>query len=262
MSPLSMFLIAWAAMAVMMVGLWYVQYRTSNAGIVDIAWSFGTGLCAIGFAAASPGDAMRRGLLCGMAGIWAARLGFYLIRRVFSEAEDGRYRMLREKWGERTQPMLFGFFQVQALWAALFALPMLAAARGNGSLGARDAIAVALWVVSVAGESMADAQMGRFRADPAHRGQVCRDGLWGWSRHPNYFFEWIHWFAYPLMAGVSPFAWVAWAGPCLMLFFLTKVTGIPVTEARSLISRPETYRAYQREVSAFIPLPPRRSTDV
>ena len=97
-----------------------------------------------------------------------------------------------------------------------------------------------------------------FRAAPAHRGQVCRDGLWAWSRHPNYFFEWLHWFAYVLLAA-SGDAW-AWSllGPVVMLAFLYRVSGIPWTEANALRSRPEAYARYQREVSPFIPWPPRR----
>ena len=143
----------------------------------------------------------------------------------------------------------------------MFALPMLAAARGISAFGARDLAGAALWLASVTGEGIADRQLGRFRSEPSNRGKVCREGLWAWSRHPNYFFEWLHWWAYPLLAAGSSLAGFAWAGPFVMFFFLTKITGIPLTEARSLRSRPESYRRYQREVSAFFPLPPRVGVD-
>ena len=118
--------------------------------------------------------------------------------------------------------------------------------------------AILTWVVAVGGEWLADRQLADFRADPANRGRTCREGLWGWSRHPNYFFEWLHWFAYLWLAVGSHLWWLALIGPVLMLLFLYRVSGIPWTEAQALRSRGEDYVRYQREVSAFLPLPPRR----
>jgi steroid 5-alpha reductase family enzyme len=111
--------------------------------------------------------------------------------------------------------------------------------------------------VAFAGESLADRQLSRFRQDPRNRGRVCRDGLWRYSRHPNYFFEWLHWWAYVALAAGSPLWWIAVAGVAMMLLFLTRVTGIPPTEAQALRSRGEAYREYQRTTSAFFPWPPR-----
>jgi len=110
--------------------------------------------------------------------------------------------------------------------------------------------------VAVLGEGIADAQLRRFKADPANRGLVCRVGLWGWSRHPNYFFDWLIWCAFVLLALGSPWGWVTVVSPALMLYFLLRVTGIPATEAHALRSRGAAYVQYQREVSAFVPLPP------
>jgi steroid 5-alpha reductase family enzyme len=253
-------LIGWLIMAVVMAALWLAQRRTHNAGIVDVAWSFGTGLLGVWFAWSCEGDLGRRMLVGLLAALWGARLGGHLWRRMRSDKEeDGRYRMLREKWGPRTQPMLFGFFQIQAAWAAMFALPMLVAA-ANPTAGLRwhDWAGAAIWLIALTGEGIADAQLARFRADPAHHRGVCRVGLWSWSRHPNYFFEWLHWFAYVFIAIGSSWWFVTWLGMAIMLFFLLKVTGVPMTEARALVSRGEAYRAYQRQTSVFFPLPPRR----
>jgi len=112
------------------------------------------------------------------------------------------------------------------------------------------------------GKGVARAESARYvvawRADPANRGRTCRRGLWAWSRHPNYFFEWLHWWTYPLLAVGAPWAAATLFAPAFMLFFLFKVTGIPATEARALVTRGDDYRRYQREVSMFVPWPPRR----
>ncbi|MHC4217117.1 MAG: DUF1295 domain-containing protein [Planctomycetota bacterium] len=255
-----MVLIGWAAMAVVMVLLWLIQRARRNAGIVDIAWSFGTGLLAVGFAWGADGLDGRRLLVALLAGVWGLRLGFYLLQRVTSEAEDGRYRMLRDKWGDRTQFNLFWFFQIQALWAVMFAAPMLVAARNPAPLGWADAAGVLVWIVAIAGEALADAQLARFRRDPAQAGQVCQRGLWRYTRHPNYFFEWLHWWSYVLIGFASPWGWLTLLGPAIMLLFLTRITGIPPTEQHALQSRGDAYREYQRTTSVFFPWPPKAST--
>lgn len=250
--------VGWLVMIAVMGGLWLVQRARLNAAIVDVAWAFGTGLLGVGFAALASGLTARRLLVGTLAALWSLRLAGYLLRRVRREPEDGRYQTLRRRWGDSAQRNLFLFFQVQAVWAVLFAVPMLAAASSPRRLGWLDAAGAALWLLALAGESLADAQLSRFRADPDNRGRVCAAGLWRYSRHPNYFFEWLHWWAYVLIAGGPPYAWVALPGPLLMLFFLFRVTGIPPTEAQALESRGDAYREYQRTTSVFVPWPPRR----
>jgi steroid 5-alpha reductase family enzyme len=249
---------ALAAMLVLMAALWAVQRATRNAGIVDVAWSFGTGLLGVLFAAAMDGAPLRRALVGAMAGVWGLRLGAHLLRRIRAEPEDGRYRMLREQWGARTQLYMLLFFEIQATWAVLFALPMLIAARNPAPAPQLlDGLAVLVWLGALGGEAVADRQLARFRADPNPTGAVCREGLWRYSRHPNYFFEWLHWWAYVLLAWGAPYGWVALLGPVLMYGFLNFITGVPPTEQRALQSRGEAYRAYQRATNRFFPGPPR-----
>ena len=252
--------VVWVVAATGMFALWLVQRRTHNAGIVDVAWSLGTGLAAATFAAFAGGLPARRALVAALALAWGLRLGLHLARRVRGEAEDVRYRDLREKLGRRFQPWILGFFQLQAIWIVLFALPAFGAARSRAPLGALDLIGVALWIVSVGGEGLADRQLAAFRREPSHRGRVCREGLWRYTRHPNYFFEWIHWWVYVALGVGGPgWPWLL-LGPIAMYLFLRFVTGIPPTEARLLASRGDAYRAYRRTTNAFFPGPPRKAS--
>ncbi len=258
MSTQMNFLAGWAGVAVIMLILWFAQWRSKNAGIVDVAWAFGTGVLAIWLVLASDsGELTRKIIIALMAAFWGVRLGIHLSSRVFSETEDGRYRYMREQLGSRVQPVMFGFFQIQALWAVMFALPMWAAAQSGAPAPAwHDVAGFLVFVAALAGEAIADAQLSRFRKNPENRGKVCRDGFLRYSRHPNYFFEWVHWFAYVLIGIGSPVWWITVAGVIVMYVFLTRITGIPFTEQQSLRSRGDAYRRYQETTSSFFPLPP------
>jgi steroid 5-alpha reductase family enzyme len=200
--------------------------------------------------------------VAALGGLWGLRLFRFLRHRVGGESEDGRYRAMREAIGDGPWPW-FAFFQLQAFVIALFSLPFVAAASAPGDLASAGVwIAIAIWLLAVGGEALADRQLLAHRRNPALRGRTCRSGLWAWSRHPNYFFEWLHWFAYVALAAAGPLWWLAGAGPVLMLAFLWRVSGIPWTEAQALRSRGEDYRRYQAEVSAFVPWPPMRRATV
>ena len=246
--------------AVIMIALWLVQRKTANAGIVDVGWAGSIGILGLLFAITSDGYTMRRVLVGAMIGIWSSRLAWHLLTdRVLGHLEEGRYRTLRAKWGERTDRNLFLFFQAQAVLALLFALPVFAVARNEaGPLTVWDYAGVAIWLVAAGCTALADRQLARFKSRPENRGKTCREGLWRYSRHPNYFFEWLHWWTYAAMAVGSAWWWSPVAAPLVMLFFLLKVTGIPPTEAQALASRGEDYRAYQRTTSAFVPWFPKK----
>jgi steroid 5-alpha reductase family enzyme len=257
-----MLLIGWATVALLMLVLWEVQRRTGNAGIVDVGWAASIAGLAIFFAIAGDGHPQRRILVAAMTGTWGFRLAYYLARRVRREPEDGRYQFIREWAGARVQAFLFGFFQIQAIWAVLFAIPPLVVmVAADRPLGLFDLLGVVVFVAALIGEAIADRQLARFKARPDSRGKTCREGLWRYSRHPNYFFEWVHWFAYCVMAiGIGHIGWITLMGPALMLFFLLKVTGIPPTEQQALRSRGEDYRQYQQTTSPLIPWFPKETS--
>ncbi|HEX8779224.1 MAG TPA: DUF1295 domain-containing protein [Rhodanobacter sp.] len=253
-------LLVWLLAVLMMALGWRWQRRHANTGIVDVLWAAGLGGSAVLLALLGPGALAPRLALGLLGGLWGLRLARHLWQRVAHEPEDGRYRALREHW-QGDQRKLFAFFQFQALLIPLFALPFVAVATNAVTSLPWLVAGVAIWVGGVLGEAVADAQLARFRADPRQRGRTCRDGLWRYSRHPNYFFEWLHWFAYVALAVGSPLAWLAWSGPLLMFFFLRFISGIPFTEAQALRTRGEDYRAYQRSTPMLFPWFPKRSRD-
>ena len=256
---------AWLLCAVVQLVLWLIAQRTKNAGIVDVGWAACFTLVVGVFALTT--DAPRAGYLPigAIVVVWSTRLAGYLVARGAATGnEEGRYRDLRSRWGLNASRKLFGFFQAQAALTALlstaFVVPFVAAPWPGGGGIALRVIGAAIALGAVIGEALADAQLARWKREPANRGRVCDVGLWSWSRHPNYFFEWLIWVGFALFAIDSPYGWASLISPALILYFLLRVTGIPATEAQALRSRGDEYRRYQQTTSAFVPWPPKRGT--
>lgn len=247
-------------LAVAMAILWWTHGRQGNAGIVDVAWTLGVGLLSLAYCVtASEGDLARRISLAVIVAIWSGRLAWHILHRVRRMPEDGRYTAIKTAWGAQAPRKMFFFFMFQAIAAVVFSLPMLMAAANRVSFGTTDYVAILVALIALTGEAIADRQLQRFREDASNRGKTCRAGLWRYSRHPNYFFEWLHWFVYVLMAWSTPYGWVTLLAPLVMLHFVLNVTGVPPTESQALRSRGDDYRLYQRETSVFFPWPPRLS---
>lgn len=249
--------IVWLLAALVMTIGWRWQRQHENASNVDVLWSAGLGGAAALLALLGDGAPAPRVLLALAGGLWSMRLALHLWWRMHAAPEDGRYRALRERWHD-DQLKWFAMFQFQALLVPLFSLPFVAVAANPATRPLPLAAGALVWLVAMAGESLADAQLARFRADPARRGKTCRAGLWRYSRHPNYFFEWLHWFAYILFAVGSPLWWLAFTGPCVMYGFLRYLSGIPFTEMQAVRSRGDDYRAYQRDTPMLFPWFPDR----
>lgn len=250
------------AMTLVMAAAWAFGLKTKNGGWTDVFWSFGTGfLLAIAAFVATGTDSSqaRRLLIAAFMLIWGLRLGLYLAPRVAGHPEDARYANFRTTAKNYPLTMLFVSLP-QAPATALLALSVVAAAmRPAPDVDVRDALAVMIYLVAIVGETMADAQMKRFRGDPANKGKVIDTGLWAWSRHPNYFFQWLGWMAYPIMAldPGRPVSLLTLVAPAVMYGLLRYVSGVPPLEEAMLKSRGEAFRDYQKRVSVFFPLPPK-----
>ena len=251
--PLALY--GWAAASSLMLILWLISLKTKNAAIVDVGWTFGLLSCAAVYAIFAPGYSIRKALLLMMTGLWAFRLGGYLfLTRVWKQPEEGRYQKIRKDWKTNINLKFFFFFQFQALLDVVLSLPfVLTSMNPHRKILLVEMFGVLLWLASMIGEAVADAQLNAFKQDPGNKGKTCRRGLWNYSRHPNYFFEWLIWVSWTIFALGSPHGWIAGISPAIMLYFLFKVTGIPATEAQASRSRGDEYRRYQETTSVFVP---------
>jgi steroid 5-alpha reductase family enzyme len=249
-----------ALVMAMMFVLWLIHLLIRNAAIVDVGWAAGLGILAVYYAAFGPGYSARRWAIAAMAGFWGLRLAVYLLfARVAGHPEEGRYLQLRKEWKNNLALRFLFFFEFQALLDVVLSLPfLLACLDPRAPLGVLEKFAAGLWLVSMIAEAVADQQLNAFKKKPENQGKTCRDGLWKYSRHPNYFFEWLIWVAYAIFALGSPWGWVGLISPALILYFLLGATGIPATEAQALRSRGNEYRAYQRTTNSFVPWFPKK----
>ena len=248
-----------------MLGLWLLGIRNHNFSYVDIGWSVNFAVLAVLYALLAPGYLPRRALIAAMFTAHGLRLGWHLAKRIIGEPEEGRYQQLRQDWGKngnsaRSLNLKFlAFFEFQALLNAFLTLPLLLACFNPApQFHTLEIAGAALFVIGIIGESTADAQLAAFKRNGANKGGVCDVGLWRYSRHPNYFFEWLIWIAYAVFTVASPHGWIALAMPALMLHFLINVTGLKATEEQALRTKGERYRLYQARTSGFVPWFPKR----
>jgi steroid 5-alpha reductase family enzyme len=255
-----------AALVLAMSGAWAVQRITSNSGWIDAIWSLSTGAAGIAYSlipTAGYQPTKRAALAAILVGAWSLRLGVHIAARTAaSTAEDPRYAQFRKDWGASFQIKLFLFLMIQAVAAAILALSVLFAARNPApGLAWTDGLGALVLIAAVAGEGLADAQLRKFKSYGPNKGAICDVGLWAWSRHPNYFFEWFGWLAYPIIAfdrtGTWPWGWAALSAPIFMYYLLRYASGVPPTEEAMARSRGAAFDAYKRRVSVFFPLPPK-----
>ncbi|MEQ8210337.1 MAG: DUF1295 domain-containing protein [Lacipirellulaceae bacterium] len=253
MTPSLLLLIGFVAAMLLMTGLWFIQRKTGNAGIVDVAWAGAVGDLGVLYALFGTAPRSLRWLVGGMIAVWSIRLTSYLYVRVVGEPEEGRYKQLREDWGENANRNLLFFYWFQAAGAWVFALPAFVIAHGAWPALPLVGLAVSMWILGIGGVALSDWQLKKFKQDPDSKGKTCRRGLWRYSRHPNYFFEWIHWCSYIPLSLASGYWWVTTLVALSLLYLILFKTGIPPTEKQALKSRGEDYREYQRTTNAFVP---------
>jgi len=245
-----------------MFALWLLSLAKRNASIVDIWWGPGFLLlgCTALIAAPGPVEARSR-LIVALTALWGLRLGGYLMWRNWGEGEDSRYVAMRRHFGERFPWIsLFTVFALQGVlqWTVALPVQLTAAAGGPPLWTALDVMGVALFAVGLGFETIGDAQLARFKADPANRGRVMDQGLWRYTRHPNYFGDFCVWWGLGAIALSVPGAAWTLIGPLVMSVLLLRVSGVALLE-RTIGRRRPAYADYVERTSAFFPRPPRRS---
>lgn len=246
-------LVCWAAVAVIMTLVWLWALKIKNNGVVDIFWAFNFTVIALIVWAMADGLPARKDLVCALAGLWSLRLGIYLLIRVGShlKEEEGRYKQLRQEWSDGK---FFGFFQMQAFSNVMLSIPFFIIALNPASqLSTMEYAGAVLWLLCIIGEGVSDWQLQHFKKQPENKGKVCQYGLWNYSRHPNYFFQFSIWISVLIFALPSSYGWLALICPLSIGYLIFKVTGIPMTEEQAVRSKGEAYKEYQRTTSVFVP---------
>lgn len=245
---------------ILIVGLvaWLISLPLRDASIMDVFWGLGFVLIAWTSVIAAGKGGSRCWLVTSLTTIWGLRLAGYLTWRKWGQPEDHRYAAFRRQYGERfwliSLVIVFGL-QAVILW--VISLPLGAAITGHGGLNWLDGGGAILWVVGLMFESVGDFQLARFKANPANRGQVCNHGLWRYTRHPNYFGDFLVWWGVFVVAIAGGAPWWIVVSPLLMSLLLMRISGVGLLE-KSLVERTIGYRDYVSRTSAFFPWPPSR----
>ncbi|MEV6087490.1 DUF1295 domain-containing protein [Streptomyces parvulus] len=251
-----------AAFAVMLV-TFAVAVRKGVHRVVDAAWGMGFAAVAVATsavaAAAGEGDAVRQVLVTVLTVVWGLRLAVHIGRRGRGHGEDPRYdAMLAKAPGNRNLYALRMVYLLQGALVWLVSLPVQAAAYGSGPVTLLAWTGTAVWAAGLVFEAVGDAQLARFKADPAHQGRIMDRGLWSWTRHPNYFGDFLVWWGLFLVAcdaGTAAAA-VSVVSPLVMTYLLIGGSGKRLLERR-MADRPG-WSAYAARTSGFFPRPPRR----
>ena len=246
--------ISMAVSSTVMTLCWMAYIRTDEASFVDVIWALGTAVVGIYFLQENQGNPNRATLLSVMLVLWSARLSIHLILRLRKRGEDSRYLRMKAKWGEQSRAKFFWFFQAQALFVVIFALPFLVAGSSPTTLGGSDILASILWITGFIGGTIADWQLESFKSRPGRKpGDVCKEGLWNYTRHPNYFFEWVLWSSYALVGIQAGGGLWLLLIPVVVFTFLTKLTGMPFIECPKLAVKGSAYAEYVANTSPFFP---------
>jgi steroid 5-alpha reductase family enzyme len=237
--------------------LWLISIRIRDASIADIWWGPGFAVIAWIAAPSTSLELTRYTLVIAVMTLWAVRLASFMARRNLGHGEDRRYQAMRGDSPHFWWVSLFKVFILQGALQVIVSLPVFAAAHADAPLGPWDLVGIAIAIAGITTEALADHQLTRFKSNPSNQGKVMDQGLWGYSRHPNYFGNALLWMGMGIVGIAAGGPWWSLAGPALMVFLLLKVSGVSMLEATITERRP-AYRQYMNEVSAFVPWPKKR----
>lgn len=246
-----------AANALLAIGTWLASLRARDVSIVDSVWALLVLVPGCVAAVTIPQTGPRATVVLVLAALWALRLSGYITWRQHGQPEDRRYKAMRQRNQPRFEwKSLYLVFGFQAVLGWIVSMPLMFAVASSDAWQALDAVGIGLFLFGLAFETAADAQLARFQSDPARSAAVLDQGLWRYSRHPNYFGEFCVWWGLGLV-GLAADAWWSVVSPLLMTFLLLEFSGVPLLE-NEIESRHPGYREYVRRTNAFFPGKPRR----
>jgi steroid 5-alpha reductase family enzyme len=227
--------------------MWIIHLFLKNAAVVDVGWGLGFILISVIYILLGEGFNLRNTIYFLLISLWGMRIVLYLLKRISAEKEeDKRYKKFRQGFGKMAWFKFLFIFEFQAALEMVIGIPLLIV-----SLNPDPGLSL--------GEAVSDEQLHAFKRDPANKGKTCDVGLWKYSRHPNYFFEFMIWVGLCIYALGSPMGWFGIISPMVMFYLLMYVSGVPLAEEQSLLSRGDEYRKYQKTTSIFFPMPKRMS---
>jgi steroid 5-alpha reductase family enzyme len=260
MSFLQIYLLALAAILVLMSVLWIISIPLKNVSIVDLFWGLGFVMVSFIYFLLTDGTGTRKILLLILVSIWGLRLSVYLAWRNMGKGEDPRYRQFRKDYGENRYwwVSFFQTFLLQGLLMWLISAPLLGTYyySSGSKLNILDYAGILVWLIGLLFEAGGDFQLARFRSDPANRGKVLNKGFWRFTRHPNYFGDAAVWCGYALLC-LAAGSYVPVLGSMLMIALIIKVSGVALLEKTLVVTKPE-YKEYIEKTSAFIPWIPKK----
>jgi steroid 5-alpha reductase family enzyme len=260
MEPNQIIFLNLAAVIVAVLFVWVLSLLKHDAGIADIFWGLGFILVAWVTFFLSQGHGLRRFIVLAMTTLWGLRLSIHLFVRNRGSDEDPRYQAMRSVYGKRFWIVsLFTVFIFQGviLWVVSLVIQSALFVQAPLSLTWLDALGIIIWCTGFVMETIADKQLFHFKSDPANKGKVMDQGLWAYSRHPNYFGEMLIWWGfYAISLNHAGNAWVI-VSPILITFLLLKVSGISLLE-KNIVERRPAYADYIRRTNAFLPWFPRK----
>ncbi len=240
-----------------------VAIRIRNQSIIDIYWGPGFVVVAVVsylMSMGGDGDDVRRLVVLALTTVWGLRLGIYIGNRNRGHGEDKRYTaLMRKQTGSLVGFLVRKIYGLQGALIVLISLPVQLAMYQDGALGVIGVVGIAVWTIGFGFEAIGDAQLARFKKDPANAGQIMDRGLWGWTRHPNYFGDACVWAGLFLLALGAPWGLVAIVSPIVMTRLLVSYSGKALLERGMRRSRGEAYDAYVARTSGFFPRPPKRA---
>ena len=250
-----------SVMALIMAIAWLAQQRTGNSGWIDVSWVAAVGMTGVAsalFAATEATAPARQAAVVALVAAWSLRLAWHIGSRALRTGDDPRYAELIRQWGSNAPKRLLFFAQSQALAGIPLVLAItLAAHRPAAGIDGQDLFGLMIMLTGVLLAAIADRQMQLFSSHPGNRGMVCTTGIWAWSRHPNYFGEWLVWLGVAVVAFDFAWGWLALAAPAWMYWLLVHVSGVPPLEQHMINTRGQVFRDYQRRTSVFFPMPPK-----